>query len=148
LQKYSLALIFNSQNVKSCDSKPAHRQGPKVLNHQVPNPLVDDQPSPSQEKSPQKYQDSTETAESSTNFSTSSSAQIHADPVEAPEQTVDALDQGMSSAIVPKQATTISPQGKIIIIKSLPMNFYTNTIVHPQYLQLKMFHRQPRLIRA
>jgi hypothetical protein len=46
-------------------------------------------------------------AESSTNFSTSSNAQTHADPTDAPEQTIDPLDQGTSSTVVPEQATTI-----------------------------------------
>jgi len=55
--------------------------------------------------------------------------QIQADPADAPKQTIDPSNQGTSSAVVREQTTIASPQGKISIIKSLPMNFYTDTII-------------------
>jgi hypothetical protein len=100
-----------------------------VFNHQVLMPPVNSQPSSTKEKSPYKHQDLAKMTESSTILSTSSSAQIQADPADAPERTIDPFDQGTSSVVVPEQATIASPQGKIPIIKSLPMNFYTNTII-------------------
>jgi hypothetical protein len=43
--------------------------------------------------------------------------QIQADLADAPEQTADPLDQGMSSAIAPEQMTITLPQRKVSIIK-------------------------------
>jgi len=51
-----------------------HRQRPKVLNPRVLIPPVSNQPSCSQEKGPQKHQDSAETIEDNTIFSASSGA--------------------------------------------------------------------------
>jgi len=55
--------------------------------------------------------------------------QIQANLADAPEQTIDPFNQGTSSVVDPEQATIASPEGKISIIKSLLMNFYTNTII-------------------
>jgi len=38
--------------------------------------------------------------------------QTHVDPADAPELTIDPLNQGTSSAVIPEQAT-ITPQGKV-----------------------------------
>ena len=54
---------------------------------------------------------------------------MQADLADAPEQTVDPLDQGTSSAIASEQTTITLPQGKVSIIKLLPMNLYINIVI-------------------
>jgi len=57
--------------------------------------------------------------------------QTHADSADAPELTIDPLNQGTSSAVILKQATITPPQGKVLIIKLLPMNFSHKHHHHP-----------------
>jgi hypothetical protein len=47
------------------------------------------------------------------------SPQSQAEPADAPEQTIDPSDQGMSSVVVPKQTTIAPTQSKILIIQEV-----------------------------
>jgi len=48
--------------------------------------------------------------------------QTQADLVDVSEQVTDPVDVGTSSAVPPEQTIIISPQGKVPIIKLLPMD--------------------------